>query len=266
MATNNAVNINATGIIKYDGAGTFTATTTTNHNLLIGAASNAITNVAPSATSGVPVISQGSSADPTFGTVVVAGGGTGNTSTTAYAVQCGGTTSTGNHQNVSGVGTTGQVLTSNGAGALPTWQASGASTPALQTFSGSLTNTQIKNLIGTPVTLISAAGSGVVIIIINYQIKLIYGGTNNFNSNGTAQLQYAASGATAAAGIVCTGWNDTTSNAYGLGPGLTALTAVSAANSENSAIRITNTGSAIGGNAANNNTWNINIVYYTISI
>jgi microcystin-dependent protein len=40
-------------------------------------------------------------------------------------VQCGGTTSTGAHQSIAGVGTTGQVLTSNGAGALPTFQSAG---------------------------------------------------------------------------------------------------------------------------------------------
>lgn len=53
----------------------------------------------------------------------VAQGGTGLTSTTAYAVVCGGTTSTGNLQSIASVGTSGQVLTSNGAGALPTFQA-----------------------------------------------------------------------------------------------------------------------------------------------
>jgi hypothetical protein len=51
----------------------------------------------------------------------VAQGGTGLTSTTAYAVVCGGTTSTGNLQSIASVGTSGQVLTSNGAGALPTF-------------------------------------------------------------------------------------------------------------------------------------------------
>ena len=56
------------------------------------------------------------------GTVAVAYGGTGTNSATAYAVQCGGTTSTGAHQSVASVGTAGQVLTSNGAGALPTFQ------------------------------------------------------------------------------------------------------------------------------------------------
>lgn len=54
--------------------------------------------------------------------VTVPFGGTGDTSFTAYSVICGGTTSTGVLQNVSGVGTSGQVLTSNGAAALPTWQ------------------------------------------------------------------------------------------------------------------------------------------------
>ena len=54
--------------------------------------------------------------------ITVPYGGTGLSSTTAYAVLCGGTTSTGNLQSVSGVGSSGQVLTSNGASALPTWQ------------------------------------------------------------------------------------------------------------------------------------------------
>jgi microcystin-dependent protein len=54
--------------------------------------------------------------------LAVSSGGTGVASATAYAVQCGGTTSTGAHQSVASVGTSGQVLTSNGAGALPSFQ------------------------------------------------------------------------------------------------------------------------------------------------
>jgi hypothetical protein len=62
------------------------------------------------------------------GTVLtVSQGGTGDSSVTAYAVLCGGTTSTGAVQSVSGVGSSGQVLTSNGAAALPTWQAASSS-------------------------------------------------------------------------------------------------------------------------------------------
>lgn len=54
--------------------------------------------------------------------LTVANGGTGRSSHTAYAVLCGGTTTTGAQQSIAGVGTSGQVLTSNGAGALPTFQ------------------------------------------------------------------------------------------------------------------------------------------------
>lgn len=46
MATGNAINANSTGIAKYDGAGTWTATTVTNHSVLIGGTSNAITSLA----------------------------------------------------------------------------------------------------------------------------------------------------------------------------------------------------------------------------
>ncbi len=54
-------------------------------------------------------------------------GGTDNTTFTAYSVICAGTTAIGSFQNVSGLGTSGQILTSNGAGALPTWQTNSAS-------------------------------------------------------------------------------------------------------------------------------------------
>lgn len=135
MATNNSINLKNAGLAKYDGAGTFSAETTTQYNILVGGASNGITSVAPSATSGIPVVSQGSSANPTFGTAVVSGGGTGVTSATPYAVLCGGTTSTSALQSIASVGTSGQVLTSNGAGALPTFQT--AATGAISWLSNS---------------------------------------------------------------------------------------------------------------------------------
>lgn len=55
------------------------------------------------------------------GILAVANGGSGRADATAYGVICGGTTSTGAHQSVS-VGTSGHMLTSNGAGALPSFQ------------------------------------------------------------------------------------------------------------------------------------------------
>ena len=121
MATQNAINLNATGLAYYNGSGLFSAPSISQYNVVIGSTNNNVTAVAPSATSGVALISQGASANPAFGTVVVAGGGTGLTSLTAYAILAGGTTSTGNVQQVSGLGTAGQVLTSAGAAALPVW-------------------------------------------------------------------------------------------------------------------------------------------------
>jgi hypothetical protein len=55
------------------------------------------------------------------GTLPVVNGGTGRTTNVAYSVVCGGTTTGGVEQSVASVGTSGQVLTSGGAGALPTW-------------------------------------------------------------------------------------------------------------------------------------------------
>ena len=54
--------------------------------------------------------------------IEVGKGGTGNASLTAYAVITGGTTSTAAIQSIASVGTSDQALTSNGAGALPTFQ------------------------------------------------------------------------------------------------------------------------------------------------
>lgn len=57
--------------------------------------------------------------------LVVADGGTGKSSFTPYSIITAGTTSTGALTNVSGVGTYGQFLMSNGAGAAPSWDNAG---------------------------------------------------------------------------------------------------------------------------------------------
>jgi hypothetical protein len=80
---NGVLQVNLTGQIAGAGSGTnSTASALTQHDVLVASTSNNITSVAPSATSGVALVSQGASADPAFGTVVVAGGGTGATSLT----------------------------------------------------------------------------------------------------------------------------------------------------------------------------------------
>jgi hypothetical protein len=61
------------------------------------------------------------------GTLPIARGGTGITTNTAYAVVLGGTTNGGVLTQVASLGSSGQVLTSNGAGAAPTFQTGGGS-------------------------------------------------------------------------------------------------------------------------------------------
>ncbi len=58
----------------------------------------------------------------TTGVLPVPNGGTGKSTFVPFSVVTGGTTTTTPLQQVSGVGTSGQVLTSNGAAQLPTWQ------------------------------------------------------------------------------------------------------------------------------------------------
>ena len=98
----------------------------------------------------------------------VAGGGTGVATTTAYGVLAGGTTATGAFQNI-GTGTAAQVLTSNGAGALPTFQAASG---GVTTFNGSTTGL-------TPATATSGA------ITLGGTLAVANGGTGVTTSTGS---------------------------------------------------------------------------------
>ncbi len=64
MATNNAINLKAAGLAKYDGAGTFSGVTVTQYSPLIGAASNGITSGTAGTTGQVFMGNTG--ADPAF--------------------------------------------------------------------------------------------------------------------------------------------------------------------------------------------------------
>lgn len=154
MGTNNSINLNGAGIAKYDGAGTFSAITVTQHDLLIGAASNGITSVGPSATSGVPVISQGASADPTFGTAVVAGGGTGSTSFNINGPVISSTTTTGA---LSSITLGSQQLLVGNTSAAPTAKSISVN---IQAFTSDGTYTPTAGMIYCIVEAVGAGGGG----------------------------------------------------------------------------------------------------------
>lgn len=104
--------------------------------------------------------------------ITVPFGGTGDTTFTAYAVLCGGTTSTGVLQNVSGLGTSGQLLTSNGAGALPTWQAPAASGTVT---SVALSVPAILSVSGSPIT----SSGTLAVTLANESANLVFAGPSS---------------------------------------------------------------------------------------
>ncbi len=101
----------------------------------------------------------------------VANFGTGVQSNTAYAVLCGGTTSTNPIQSIATVGTAAEVFTSNGAGALPTFQAAAfVPIPCTEVAEGqsmTVNNSYITNSGGLlTMTLPATAAVGTIIEIV----------------------------------------------------------------------------------------------------
>lgn len=123
------------------------------------------------------------------GQLAVPRGGTGLASATAYAVLCGGTTSTGAFQSVVGLGSSGDVLTSNGAGALPTFQAAAgggvtSTQVQLNTFNESTDSGVVNAYVGAYTPAITGFGSldGVTFVL----------NTINFTNTGAATFDNGA--------------------------------------------------------------------------
>jgi hypothetical protein len=117
------------------------------------------------------------------GTLPVANGGTGVASATAYALLAGGTTTTGPFQSIASVGTAGQVLTSNGAGALPTFQAASGGVTTISFGSTGLTpSTATSGAVSVAGTLaVGNGGTGATTITANSVI--LGNGTSNLGAN-----------------------------------------------------------------------------------
>ncbi|WP_155122875.1 beta strand repeat-containing protein [Burkholderia ubonensis] len=123
--------------------------TLTAHGVLIGEGTSAI-NQTSAGTAGQPLLSGGASADPNWGTLAPASGGTGLTSITAHGVMIGEGTS-----NVSTVvGTAGQVLVGN-TGADPAF----GTTVGGLTFTAAITPQSTGGIVGTTTNDNANAGS-----------------------------------------------------------------------------------------------------------
>ncbi len=120
------------------------------------------------------------------GTVVdVSHGGTGvATMTTAYAPVISGTTATGTLQVAStGLSTAGYVLTSNGASAVPSFQAPGGGALTTVTVNIPLADFLVANV--TPYTLVADPGAGNIIIVTSVILKIVIGGVVFVSGAGT---------------------------------------------------------------------------------
>lgn len=233
------INVLGTGSTTVVGSGstlTLQMTGLTNHAVLVGAGTATITNVGPSATAGQILQSGGASADPSF-------------SIATYP---------------STAGTATNVLTSDGTN----WVSSTAPGGGMLMANGTLTNAQIKALLGTPIQLIAAPGSGKTIVVVNTIGKLNYGGTNAFTDPGAVGIGLTY-GTTASNSIqpslLATSGVTATVNEVTLGPAVT-LTAPYTLGNNAAVFANVLGGQNIAGNAANNNTVSWQIQYYIATL
>ena len=161
---------NAINTLLYaSAANVMSALATANSGVLITSAGGvpSISSTLPPAVQGnitsVGALASGSLAAG-FTPVTVPIGGTGLATATAYAVLCGGTSATGAFQSIASVGTSGQVLTSNGAGALPTFQSGPSSQTgrllSFQIFTTGTAQTYTKNISATTILVECLGGGG----------------------------------------------------------------------------------------------------------
>lgn len=205
MANTGAVTL-ATVTVPKGGTG---ATSLTDHGVIVGSGTSAVDALAVG-TDGQLLIGQ-SSADPSFntmsgdatisksgaltlGTVGVAKGGTGATTLTAHGVVVGNGTSA---VNITGAGTSGQVLTSNGASADPTFQtpAGGGEVSHIQRV---LTSGEMLALSTSPQQVLAAPGAGKAYIIQQWSAMLNYNSAT-YTNGGNLSLVGATTAATYAA-------------------------------------------------------------------
>jgi len=138
-----------------------------------------------------------------------------------------------------------------------------AASVMLLTTSQTLTADQIRSLNASPVTLIPAGGPNVQINVLAFTYLFKYGGTNPF-SGGSAISAYigtAVSGGLNVAGNISTtvmnGTLDTCTYKVATSPGTASGT-----NMTNLPVILGASGTEYAGNAANNNTLTVQVLYY----
>jgi hypothetical protein len=158
--------------------------------------------------------------------------------------------------------TAGQVLTSNGSLANASFQSPSFSSVFITTVT--LTSTDVKSLESSAFTLVPGQGSGTSIVPWQLQSKLVYGGSNAFTNPQDIDVRYQDGSGMLVALIAGAGFVDQTADTYNLGQVagnvITAATGI-----DNQPLVLFNSSSAITGNAANNNTIVVTIIYTVLT-
>lgn len=158
------------------------------------------------------------------------------------------------------------------AGGVPVWGIDGGG--GLQYVSGTLTNSQVKNLHATPIQAIAAPGSGKVIVVVQAIGKLNYGGSNAFTAGASQSIQVyygtAQQIGQSSSSILKNAALTSTSSQVGMidgGGGGTGAFSANYSDLNNAAVNIYNPiATEISGNGANNNTVSWGILYYIATI
>lgn len=163
-----------------------------------------------------------------------------------------------------GFGTAAQVLTSNGAGTSPSWQAAGG---GLLTATVTLTSAEVKACLATPITLLAAQGAGTVIVPVSLTGQMNYGGTNAFSNGqnilvsftGVTTFMISTANLLNSSQVVATDTRVSFHSSF--------IQQSSSASISNVAMVIRNGGATeITGNAANDNTITVTMKYYVLTL
>lgn len=208
-----AVNKGGTGVASLTTAyGTLCAGTTATGN---------VQTVSPGSAA-LPLVSGGSSALPSYAGLTVPGGGTGVVSATAYAPIVGGTTTTGALQSAgTGQSTSGNVYTSNGSSAAPSFQPPSATSGGLvllATVSASASaSVEFANNFSATYNDYLILYDNVVHATTNTIMEALvgYGGTPTYSSSGYTAQQLNASSTTVGATAGPTTYIGVSNNTFG---------------------------------------------------